>query len=71
MANAGTLFLDEMGDISMKMQIDLLRVLETREFTGWAGLPPSTATFGSSPPPTRTSRKPSAQRPFDKICSTV
>jgi DNA-binding NtrC family response regulator len=32
MANAGTLFLDEVGDISMKMQIDLLRVLETREF---------------------------------------
>ena len=37
MAHAGTLFLDEVGDISMKMQIDLLRVLETREFTrvGW------------------------------------
>jgi DNA-binding NtrC family response regulator len=32
MVNAGTLFLDEVGDISMKMQIDLLRVLETREF---------------------------------------
>jgi DNA-binding NtrC family response regulator len=32
LANAGTLFLDEVGDITMKMQIDLLRVLETREF---------------------------------------
>ena len=37
MAHAGTLFLDEVGDISMKMQIDLLRVLETREFTRVGG----------------------------------
>ncbi len=37
MANAGTLFLDEVGDISMKMQIDLLRVLETREFSRVGG----------------------------------
>ena len=37
MANAGTLFLDEVGDISMRMQIDLLRVLETREFSRVGG----------------------------------
>ncbi len=37
MANAGTLFLDEVGDISVKMQIDLLRVLETHEFTRVGG----------------------------------
>jgi len=37
MADAGTLFLDEVGDISMKMQIDLLRVLETHEFTRVGG----------------------------------
>ena len=37
MANAGTLFLDEVGDIAMKMQIDLLRVLETREFSRVGG----------------------------------
>jgi len=37
MANAGTLFLDEVGDISMRMQIDLLRVLQTREFTRVGG----------------------------------
>ncbi len=37
MANAGTLFLDEVGDIPMKMQIDLLRVLETREFSRVGG----------------------------------
>ena len=37
MAHAGTLFLDEVGDISMKMQIDLLRVLETHEFSRVGG----------------------------------
>jgi transcriptional regulator with PAS, ATPase and Fis domain len=37
MANGGTFFLDEVGDISMKMQIDLLRVLETREFSRVGG----------------------------------
>ncbi len=37
MAHTGTLFLDEVGDVSMKMQIDLLRVLETREFTRVGG----------------------------------
>jgi DNA-binding NtrC family response regulator len=44
MANAGTFFLDEVGDISMKMQIDLLRVLETREFSRVGG----TATLRSN-----------------------
>ncbi|MDH3284702.1 MAG: sigma-54 dependent transcriptional regulator [Acidobacteriota bacterium] len=32
MADGGTLFLDEIGSISPKMQVDLLRVLETKEF---------------------------------------
>lgn len=31
MANGGTIFLDEIGDISMKMQIGLLRVLQEKE----------------------------------------
>jgi two-component system response regulator AtoC len=32
MAQGGTIFLDEIGDISPKLQVDLLRVLETRQF---------------------------------------
>jgi DNA-binding NtrC family response regulator len=45
MANTGTLFLDEVGDISIKMQIDLLRVLETREFTRVGGTTPLKSDF--------------------------
>ncbi len=33
MANGGTVFFDEIGNIDMKMQMDLLRVLETKQFT--------------------------------------
>ena len=32
-ANKGTIFFDEIGNISMKMQMDLLRVLETKRFS--------------------------------------
>lgn len=32
MANGGTIFLDEVGTISAKMQVHLLRVLETKQF---------------------------------------
>jgi DNA-binding NtrC family response regulator len=37
LANGGTLFLDEVGDVTPKMQIDLLRVLETHRFTRLGG----------------------------------
>lgn len=37
MADNGTIFLDEISTISTKMQIDLLRVLETKKFTRVGG----------------------------------
>jgi DNA-binding NtrC family response regulator len=37
MADGGTIFLDEIGTISQKMQIDLLRILETRKFVRVGG----------------------------------
>ena len=37
MADGGTLFLDEVGAIDPKMQVDLLRVLETKELTRVGG----------------------------------
>jgi DNA-binding NtrC family response regulator len=37
MADGGSLFLDEVGEISAKMQVDLLRVLEDKRFTRLGG----------------------------------
>ncbi|MDX9905393.1 MAG: sigma-54 dependent transcriptional regulator [Bacteroidales bacterium] len=37
MADGGTIFLDEIATVSMKMQIELLRVLETRSFVRVGG----------------------------------
>jgi DNA-binding NtrC family response regulator len=37
MADGGTIFLDEIGTISQKMQVELLRVLETKQFTRVGG----------------------------------
>ncbi|UCB51826.1 MAG: sigma-54-dependent Fis family transcriptional regulator [Candidatus Zixiibacteriota bacterium] len=37
MANGGTIFLDEVGNIDMKAQTDLLRVIETKQFTRVGG----------------------------------
>jgi transcriptional regulator with PAS, ATPase and Fis domain len=37
MASGGTLLLDEVGNVSMKTQMDLLRVLETKQFTRVGG----------------------------------
>jgi two-component system, NtrC family, response regulator AtoC len=45
MADGGTLFLDEVGTISPKTQVDLLRVLETKEFTRLGGTKPLRVDF--------------------------
>jgi len=45
MADGGTLFLDEVGSISQKTQVDLLRVLESHEFTRIGGTKPITVDF--------------------------
>lgn len=37
MANGGTIFLDEIGTISAKMQVELLRVIETKQFSRVGG----------------------------------
>jgi DNA-binding NtrC family response regulator len=37
MANGGTIFLDEVGSVSTKMQVDLLRVIETKKFSRVGG----------------------------------
>jgi DNA-binding NtrC family response regulator len=37
LADGGTIFLDEIGTISQKMQVQLLRVLETKQFTRVGG----------------------------------
>lgn len=36
-ANGGTIFLDEIGTLSQKMQVDLLRVIETKKFNRVGG----------------------------------
>ncbi len=45
MARGGTLFLDEIGEIGMRMQIDLLRVLEDQVFYRVGGSQPIEADF--------------------------
>ena len=37
MANGGTIFLDEIGDIGPKLQLDLLRILQEKEFSRVGG----------------------------------
>ncbi|MBF0625079.1 MAG: sigma 54-interacting transcriptional regulator [Magnetococcales bacterium] len=44
-ANSGTLFLDEIGDISPRLQLQLLRVVQEREFERVGDATPIKATF--------------------------
>ena len=45
MADGGTLFLDEIGSIGPKTQVDLLRALESKEFTRVGGMKPINVDF--------------------------
>jgi DNA-binding NtrC family response regulator len=45
MADGGTVFLDEIGTISTKMQVQLLRVIETKQFTRVGGNEPVKSDF--------------------------
>jgi DNA-binding NtrC family response regulator len=45
MADGGTIFLDEIGDVSPRTQVDLLRVLQDREFTRVGGNRPIKSDF--------------------------
>jgi DNA-binding NtrC family response regulator len=45
MADGGTLFLDEVGTLSPQTQVDLLRALETKEFTRLGGTKPIRVEF--------------------------
>lgn len=45
LANGGTLFFDEIGDVPLNMQVKLLRLLETRSFRSVGGLQPKRSDF--------------------------
>ncbi|KAB2924339.1 MAG: sigma-54-dependent Fis family transcriptional regulator [Bacteroidetes bacterium] len=45
MADGGTIFLDEIGTVSPKMQVELLRVIETKQFTRVGGNEQITSDF--------------------------
>jgi transcriptional regulator with GAF, ATPase, and Fis domain len=57
MADGGTLFLDEVGAIDPKMQVDLLRVLESKELTRIGGARPIKVDFRVICATTRTSSR--------------
>jgi len=54
LADQGTLFLDEVGDMSLDAEAKLLRALEAGERSVWGEAVRSDSTCGSSPRPTRT-----------------
>ena len=71
MADGGTIFLDEIATISSKMQIELLRVLETKSFIRVGGNKEITSDFRVICATNRDLKKMVENGTFGKICFTV
>ena len=55
--DGGTIFLDEIGDMTPTTQTKILRVLQEKQFDAWVATSLSRSTSASSQPPTATWRK--------------
>ena len=71
-ADGSSIFLDEIGDLSLSVQIKLLRVLQDKEIRPLGARAVATSSIPASlPPPTRTSRIKLEKTGSGRICSIV
>ena len=70
MADGGTVFLDEIGELSLAMQTRLLRVLQDGEIMRVGSSKPARSTSASSPPRTATLRN-ASKRAFSGAIFTI